>query len=145
MKNINNYINENSSNIKFKLIEPDLDYDDEYKLELLLNNKVIGYIIYQSYTDDLFEDEFEDIYDEIEDYSELIYIKEFHVNGEYRSGGYGKKLFDEFIKKYVDKPCLLYASNYDNNNNSLKDFYKSFNFKQINNSDYFIYSELTPP
>lgn len=142
MKSIINFLTENK--ISFNVIEPDINYSDEYKIEVKQDNDVVGYLIYIDISDDMFEnyidpEDDQDVLDYIsENYDMVRFISELHINKEYRNNMFGSKLLKYFINKFSNKPVLLYASNYDGGTGDLSAFYKKFGFKEINDSNYFI-------
>lgn len=144
MKNLSSMYNESIQDMRFKQELPDLDFDDDYQLKMMKGSTQIGYIIYTTISDDMFEDEVEEIADDLSDYDEIMYVREFYIDPKYRGKGYGTKLLKEFLSKYAKYPCVLYASSYGLGKSSalstpkLKAYYHTFGFNQIGHTDYFI-------
>lgn len=142
MKNIEDFINESA--VDFNVIKPNINYSDEYKIEIINNKSKVGYLVFIDLSDDLYEDYIDpeddsDVLDFInENFDEVRWVSELHIDSKYRNNSFGSKLFKYFIDNFSDKPILLYASNYDGGTNDLTKFYLKFGFNEINDSGYFI-------
>lgn len=134
-----NFLDKNK--ISFNIIEPSVEYIDEYNIELLYNNVNIGHLIFVDIYNDMFYDYIydQDIIDCIsKKYDVLRLITELYINKEYRNNGFGSELLKCFIDNFSNKSTILFACNLDNCICDLYKFYEKFGFKEINDSNYFI-------
>lgn len=137
--------------ITFQLFEPDINYSDEYVLNIYEDDLKVGTLTFQKYINGEFDMSIDDndLVEYCDDnFDSIVYIEQILIGEKYRGNGFGTKLLkyfcDEILPTLNVDICVLYKSAFnvpDNdfyNNEVLPKFYNKFGFEEYDFTNYFI-------
>lgn len=124
--------------ITFQLFEPDINYSDEYILNIYEDDLKV----FQKYINGEFDLPIDDenLVEYCDDnFDSIVYIEQILIGEKYRGNGFGTKLFKYFCDKILPTLnvdiCILYKSAFNVPDN---DFYNKFGFEEYDFTNYFI-------